>query len=70
MLFAVSQDGLMLQFASEKLRDNCEVVLTAVRQNGRALEFASERLKNDFTIVNSAIKQNEWSRFFIGNEFI
>ena len=40
VLAAVTADGLALQFASEALQADREVVLTAVAQNCKALEFA------------------------------
>lgn len=36
-----------LQFASDTLRDDNEVVYYAARQDGRAMQYASERLRND-----------------------
>ena len=35
----------MLEFASEKLQDDEEVVKTALMQDGESLEFANNRLK-------------------------
>ena len=54
VLEAVKQNGLALQFASEKLQDDKNVVLEAVKQNGWALQFASEELRNDKDIQIAA----------------
>eukprot|EP00972_Heterocapsa_arctica_P098816 14580272-Heterocapsa_arctica.AAC.1 len=43
----VKQDGMRLQFASEELKGDREVVLEAVKQNGSALCCACEELKGD-----------------------
>ena len=45
VLEAVKQDGYALEYASEELRGDREVVLAAVKQNGRALEQASFKLQ-------------------------
>ena len=47
----MKQHGLALQYASEQLRGDREVVLAAVKQKGRALCFASEQLQNDPELV-------------------
>jgi hypothetical protein len=46
-----------LHHASERLRDDPEVVLAAVRQDGLALRFASERLRDDTEVVLAAMKK-------------
>ena len=51
-------DGRNLEFASEILCSDKNLVLDAVRLDGRTLEFASEKLKDDKEIVFEAIKQN------------
>ncbi|MGZ3633864.1 MAG: DUF4116 domain-containing protein [Parachlamydiaceae bacterium] len=51
MLAAVQQNGLLLQFASEYLKNDREIVLAAVQQDGSALQFASEQLKCDNQVV-------------------
>ena len=47
MLEAVKQKGVALEFASEELRVDREVVMEAVKQSGVALEFASLELQGD-----------------------
>lgn len=44
---AVSKNGRLLEYASERLKDDKDVVLAAVSQNGNALKYASERLKDE-----------------------
>ena len=46
--------GPSLEYASERLRDDKEIVLTAMRGYG-SLEFASGRLKDDHDVVMEAI---------------
>jgi hypothetical protein len=48
----VKFDGNALEFASENLQDDMEVVLTAVKNSyGKALQFASEKLRDDWEVV-------------------
>jgi len=47
VLAALKQNGLALQYASEDLQADKEVVLTAVRQNADALKYASDDIKAD-----------------------
>ena len=56
VLSAVRQKGWVLEYASERLKDDKEVVLTAVKKDGNALCFASERLKDDKEVVLTAVK--------------
>ena len=44
---AVAQNGYALQYASVRLRDDRDIVMTAVRRTGDALKFASVRLQDD-----------------------
>ena len=52
VLAAVQQNGLALEFASDKLKADRKVVLAAVQQNGNALKLASQQLKNDRELVS------------------
>ena len=54
----VHQNGVSLEYASEELRTDREVVLAAVHQNGVALEYASEELRTDREVVLAAVHQN------------
>ena len=55
----ISKSGLALEFASEDLKGDTEMVRIAVEQNGLALEFASEDLKGDMETVHIAATQND-----------
>jgi len=61
----VKEDVSALEWASESLKGNKEVVLSAVKQDGSALEWASESLKGNKEVVLSAVKQDgsalEWA---------
>ena len=46
----------VLQFASDELKSDAEVVLAAVSQNGAALEDASDALAGQPDIVMAAIR--------------
>jgi hypothetical protein len=61
---AITQNGLALQFASDK--DSTGIVDIAVSQNGLALQFASERLKLDDGLVRVAVSQNGLALQFAG----
>ncbi len=65
----VREDGCLLERASQRLRDNKEIVSLAVewdrfsgidpaRTQGRALKFASDRLKNDKDFLRVAVGNN------------
>ena len=47
-----------LQYVSEELQDDRDVVLLAVQHDGRALEYASDRLRSDKEIVLVAVQQD------------
>lgn len=44
---AIAQNATALQFASEGLQSQRDLVLAAVVKHGHALQFASDRLKED-----------------------
>lgn len=54
-----------LQFASQSLQDDREIVLMAIQNTPFALQFASERLQDDKEIVLAAIKDSCYSLQFI-----
>ena len=54
----VNENGLMLEFASDRLKDHYKIIERAVQNNGLSLQFASVELRNDKKIVLKAIKQN------------
>ena len=49
-----------LEYASDELKNDREILLVAVTKNGLALEYASKELKNDREIVLAAVKQDCW----------
>ena len=53
-----NEDGLALQFCSEELRGDFEIVMEAVSQHGQALEYAIEKLQSDRKIVMQAVSQD------------
>ena len=46
-LIVVRQNGYALEYASEELRNDREVVLEAVKQDDWALRYASDELQNE-----------------------
>ena len=58
MLAAVTEKGCVLQYASEELCGDKQVVLAAVTENGCALEYASEELRGHKEIVLAAIEND------------
>ena len=57
MLFAVRQDGMLLQYASPSLKRDVKVVTAAVEKNGLALQHADDSLKRDRKVVLAAVSQ-------------
>lgn len=55
---AVKKNGIVLQYASARLRDDYEIAMLAVKKNGLALQFVSERLRREHEIVSQAIRSN------------
>jgi hypothetical protein len=55
---AVRNNGYALEFASEALQADPEVVLAAVGQNGRALIHASQALREDPFCVASHLRKS------------
>ena len=51
---AVTRWGWALEYASDGLRGDKEVVMAAVAQNGGALQFASAELRADEEVVMAA----------------
>lgn len=50
---------ITLQYASEELQSDREVVLAAVSQNGQALKYVSKELESDKEVVMAAFSQDE-----------
>jgi hypothetical protein len=55
---AVRINGLVLKYASTRLKQDEGIVSAAVRRNGLALQFADERLRDDKDIVQIATQKN------------
>lgn len=51
VLKEVMAHPFMLEYASERLKDDKDVVLEAVKSIGYVLRFASDRLKNDKDVM-------------------
>jgi hypothetical protein len=64
IIASIEKDGMSLEYALEKYRDDWEFVFLAVNQNGLALEFASEKWKDDESIVQAAVNNNRNSLKF------
>ena len=56
---AVEAAPSALLYASERLKNDKEVVLAAVKRSGAALEYASEELRDDREMVLSAV-YSDW----------
>ena len=57
---AIREDALLLDAASDELKDDKELVMEAVTNDGGALEFASDRLKADREILMKAVEKKGW----------
>lgn len=57
VLKAVSEQGSLLDYADESLKDDKYVVLAAIENNPEALEFASDRLKDDKEVVFNSVSK-------------
>ena len=69
---AVQENGLALEFASEKLRNDEEVVTTAVTHNlafSSAIEFASKNVKLKDSVVLKIIEHNGANFEFVPEKF-
>ena len=51
----VKQEGALIEFASEELRDDKEVVLKAVNAKPLIVKYASLRLRQDIDVAKAAI---------------
>ena len=55
ILEAVKINGMLIQYATNELKDDKEIVLIAVKNDGAALHYVSENMKNDEEVVFEAI---------------
>ena len=67
MLAAVFNDGRALQYATEELKGDHEIVLAAVSNYGQALQYAAEELKGDREIVLAAVSEDGCSLNYATN---
>ncbi len=54
---AVLQNGLLLKYVSDRLKNNYKICMAAVKQNGYALEHASEEMREDPEICAAAVAE-------------
>ena len=59
----------LLQFASDDLRADREIVLAAVKNEGCALRFAELSLRSDSEIVMAAVANDYRALYFVSAEF-
>lgn len=57
VLSAVQNQGSLLDYASEELKNDKQIVLAAIENNPEALEFASDRLKEDREVVYNSVSK-------------
>ena len=69
VLAAVAEDGRALEYTSNALQDDQEVVLTAVVQNERAFRYASGVLRDDPEFVLAAVARNGCALRYVSNTF-
>ena len=59
VLAVMKKNGYLLEYTSDELKNDREVVITAIsNSNGQALQYASEQLKNDREVIFTALKYN------------
>lgn len=56
-LLKVQQNGLVLQWLHDELKDNPTIVEAAVKQDDDAFEFASDRLQHHVPFLSSLLRQ-------------
>lgn len=61
VLDVVKINGCSLQYASDELKDDYEIVLEACRREGYNLKYASERLRTNENIVLFASRNDGWA---------
>lgn len=62
-----NQNGFYLQYASEALKGDRDVVMEAVKYDGCSLQYASEELRGDKDVVMEAAK-NDWEALQYASE--
>ena len=69
MLYAVTKNGLLLEFAVDQLKQNVNLVLKAVTQNGMALKYAP-LFQNNKKVVTEATKSNSDALLFAAKSLL
>ncbi|MEI6697014.1 MAG: DUF4116 domain-containing protein [Bacteroidota bacterium] len=54
----LSKDGWQLQYMSDEIKNNRDLVIIAVTENGDAIQFASDELKSNIDVCNAAFLGN------------
>ncbi len=57
VLKMVKENGKLLEFAQDDLKDDYEIAKEAVKNNPEALEFVSERLKGNRDLVYDSVSR-------------
>ena len=68
MVTAVKNIGYALEYASEQLESNFNIVMEVIKQCGWALKYASKELRGNKEIVLAALKNNIDAFQFINQE--
>lgn len=68
VMVKLEEKGFNLEFVSDTLKDDFEVVMEAVKNRGWNLQFASDRLKNDPEVVLEAVKTHCGAFEFAGDK--
>ena len=66
---AIIADGLALQYAGIKLKDDYYLVIQALTNNGLALQYVSKRLQDMEQIVYTALDNNWMAVCFLSNKY-
>ena len=65
MAVSCKGSGCALQFATDELRNDKNIVLKAVKSDGYALEFASQELRDNEVVCLEACRQNGFAMRFV-----
>jgi len=67
VLEQVQKNGNLLEYASDDLKDDVDVVKEAINSTYHALQFASTRLKNDSTLLKPFLKKKFYIIELVGD---
>mmetsp|Transcript_116823 Transcript_116823/g.337530 ORF Transcript_116823/g.337530 Transcript_116823/m.337530 type:complete len:239 (-) Transcript_116823:131-847(-) len=68
VLREVRENGTLLKYLPEAIRNDVEVAYVAVSSAGQALEYVSADLRADRRIVLAAVRQTGWSLMYASEE--